>query len=54
MISPLRDFQSLVLSESPLPTLSSSSADHLFVRVRNAVHDLLTGSTKVGPGTSQG
>jgi ATP-dependent DNA helicase RecQ len=54
MISPLGDFQSLVLSDSPLPPLSSSSADHLFVRVRNAVHDLLTGSTEVGRGDIAG
>ena len=50
MISPLRDFQSLVLSESQLPPLSALSDDHLFVRVRNVVQDLLIRSAEVGPG----
>lgn len=50
MISRLRDFQSLVLSESMLPPPSAFSDDHLFVRVRNAVQDLVNRSTKVGPG----
>lgn len=50
MISRLRDFQSLVLSESTLPPASAFPDDHLFVRVRNAVQDLVKCSTNVGPG----
>src|SRR5580698_5070603 len=50
MISRLRDFQSLVLSGSTPPPLPAASDDHLFVRVRNVVQDLLIRPTKVGPG----
>jgi ATP-dependent DNA helicase RecQ len=49
MISPLRDFQSLVLSEDSLPP-PPASGDHLFARVHNAVHALLTRSNEAGPG----
>jgi ATP-dependent DNA helicase RecQ len=48
MISPLRDFQSLVLSENSLPSLPASG-DHLFARVHNAVQALLIRSNEVGP-----
>ena len=48
MISPLREFQSLVLSENSLPSLPTSS-DHLFARVHDAVHALHMRSNEVGP-----
>lgn len=48
MISPLREFQSLVLSENSLPSLSASS-DHLYARVQSAVRALRMRSNDVGP-----
>lgn len=48
MISPLREFQSLVLSENSLPSPSTYS-DHLFARVQSAMHALRMRSNEVGP-----
>ncbi|MGA2253133.1 MAG: protein DpdF [Thermoguttaceae bacterium] len=49
MISPLRDFQALVLSGKSVPPFSTSN-DHLLCRVRNVVECLASRPSDVGPG----